>query len=265
MAVNPVQVAEDLHAFAPVAKGVRREDWGEVVLVDQGVPAALFATASRVRFGPDPEDSIRRVRGWFAGRGRAAFTWYLGPSSTPGDLEERLRAHGAAEDPAEPEHTAMVLDRPPLEASYRDRVRVRLVETFEDYCLAADIFDVGFGGSFTAEEVTAMRAQRADKYVEYAGDARLRRYLALVDEVPVAAASGVVTDVGVMLLGGGATLPQARGRGAYRALVQARWDDAISQGCPALVTQASEMSRPILASMGFVAVGRIVELLDSTS
>ena len=32
---------------------------------------------------------------------------------TPDDLEPALRAHGAYEDDAEPEHTAMVRDREP--------------------------------------------------------------------------------------------------------------------------------------------------------
>ena len=50
---------------------------------------------------------------------------------------------------------------------------------------------------------------------------------------------------------GGATLPEARGRGAYRALVAARWDDAVARGTPVLVTQAGAMSRPILATLGF--------------
>ena len=34
------------------------------------------------------------------------------------------------------------------------------------------------------------------------------------------------------------TLPDARGRGAYRALVRARWDDAVRRGTPALVVHA---------------------------
>jgi hypothetical protein len=107
MSIDPALVAEDLHAYLPVSPGSVREDLSDVVLLDQGFPAPLFATASRVRFGPDPEESIARVRAWFAGRRRDVFTWYLGPNATPSVLEQRLRAHGAHEDPAEPEHTAM--------------------------------------------------------------------------------------------------------------------------------------------------------------
>ncbi len=263
LSVEPEWVAEDLHSYAPVSPGGSREDWGEVVLLDQGGPAALFATASRVRFPADPDGSIARVRGWFADRGRDGFTWYLGPHTTPADLEGRLRAHGAAEDPAEPEHTAMVLTAPPS-VQVSAGLEVRHVEDYEDFCRSADVLDVGFGGSFTDDELAVMRSQRPTKFAEYERDDKRRRYLALVDGRPVAAATATFTTVGVMLLGGAATLPEARGRGAYRSLVAARWHDAVANGCRAMVTQASEMSRPIVQSVGFRPVGRIVELFDTT-
>jgi hypothetical protein len=65
-----------------------------------------------------------------------------------------------------------------------------------------------------------------------------------------------------LLLYGGATAPAARGRGAYRALVRARWDDAVALGTPALITQGGAMSRPILERAGFEAIGHVHILLD---
>ena len=79
---------------------------------------------------------------------------------------------------------------------------------------------------------------------------RTSSYLAYLDGEPVARATASFSEHGVTLFGG-ATLPEARGRGAYRALVAARWEDAVARGTPALVTQASAMSRPILARLGF--------------
>ena len=55
----------------------------------------------------------------------------------------------------------------------------------------------------------------------------------------------------------------ARGRGAYRALVRARWDDAVAAGTPVLITQAGRMSLPILERLGFRAVCEIQVLLDA--
>ncbi|HEU5212144.1 MAG TPA: hypothetical protein VFU10_05190 [Gaiellaceae bacterium] len=65
-----------------------------------------------------------------------------------------------------------------------------------------------------------------------------------------------------LLLHGGATLPEARGRGAYRALLRARWDEAVARGTPALITQGGSMSRPILERAGFRRVGHIHMLVD---
>ena len=86
-------------------------------------------------------------------------------------------------------------------------------------------------------------------------------YLAYVDGEPVARGSASFSEHGVTLFGG-STLPEARGRGAYRALVAARWEDAVARGTPVLVTQASPMSRPILAQLGFREVCEIRILLD---
>ena len=90
---------------------------------------------------------------------------------------------------------------------------------------------------------------------------RSRTFVALVDGRIVAHGSSTYTEHGVTL-NGGSTAPDARGRGAYRALVSARWDDAVAHGIPVVVTQAGAMSRPILEHVGFVEVARIWVLLD---
>ena len=82
-----------------------------------------------------------------------------------------------------------------------------------------------------------------------------------MDGDPVARASAAFGEHAVSLFGG-ATLPEARGRGAYRALVAARWEDAVARGTPVLVTQAGRMSQPILAQLGFRPVCEIRVLLD---
>jgi hypothetical protein len=68
-----------------------------------------------------------------------------------------------------------------------------------------------------------------------------------------------------LLLYGGATLPRSRGRGAYRALIRARWDDAVALGTPALLTQGGSMSRPILERLGLERVGEVHMLVDACS
>jgi len=81
--------------------------------------------------------------------------------------------------------------------------------------------------------------------------------LSLGDEGrPVGFGRGIDMEDGVALMGG-AVLPEARGRGVYRALVRARWDHAVARGTPLLVVQAGPMSAPVLDGLGFERHGEI--------
>ena len=81
-------------------------------------------------------------------------------------------------------------------------------------------------------------------------------HLALLDGRPVGFAFAVAGPDG-LLLGGSGVLAAARGRGAYRALLAARWAEAVRLGKPALVIQAGAMSRPILERSGFESICRL--------
>lgn len=70
-------------------------------------------------------------------------------------------------------------------------------------------------------------------------------------------AAAEIADGG-LFLSGGATLPGARGRGCYRALVRARWDEAMRLGLPGLAVQSQYgSSAPILRRLGFVEVATV--------
>jgi hypothetical protein len=87
-------------------------------------------------------------------------------------------------------------------------------------------------------------------------------FLARLDGRPAATAMSIPSPRGVFLIGG-CTAEWARGRGLYRALVRARWDDAVRRGTPALVTHAKpDTSLPILERLGFVEVCRLRRLQD---
>jgi len=88
-------------------------------------------------------------------------------------------------------------------------------------------------------------------------------FLARIEGRPAGTGMSVYSGRGVFLIGG-AVAEWARRRGVYRALVRARWDDAVVRGTPALVTGAlPNTSLPILLRAGFREVCVIRRLEDT--
>jgi GNAT superfamily N-acetyltransferase len=133
-------------------------------------------------------------------------------------------------------------------ASASPGVTVERVETDEQFQLVRDLYHQDSGRS------------PSDEWLRGPG---VTRYLARIDGRPVATADlTLLEDDRAVFLGGALTLPEFRGRGAYRALVRTRWSDAVAAGRPLLVTQSEPMSQPILRRLGFEVVGHINVLLD---
>lgn len=130
------------------------------------------------------------------------------------------------------------------------------METLDERICALEIDHVAF--SYSAEAAERRLAEAAAIH-----DRRSARpggdWLAYVEGRAVSYGSATAGPRGLYLAGGG-TLPEARGLGAYRALVRARWDYAVALGTPALVVHAQETSRPILERLGFGHVCAIHEL-----
>jgi hypothetical protein len=97
---------------------------------------------------------------------------------------------------------------------------------------------------------------------EARSDDRMYSFIARLDGEPISTAQLVWLLNGLPYLGGATTLRHARGHGAFRALVRARWDDAVARDMPILLVQAGKNSAPILTQLGFETVGRIYVYLD---
>jgi GNAT superfamily N-acetyltransferase len=216
----------------------------------------LFTSVFRFRMaGLDVAAVVEEIRAVVRERGRTGSTWEVGASATPAGVVDRLLELGLEPYPEEPDVSAMVLDHPPEGAGGAD-VEVRRVETLEDFRTAMRIAAEAFGVSRDdLDDDAALQKELDDRA------ARGMQFLAVVDGVPVGQGTGFATDIGVALAGG-SVLPAARGRGAYRALVLARWEEAVRLGTPVLATNAGKMSRPILERLGFREVSRIHVLLD---
>jgi hypothetical protein len=227
------------------------------------------ATVQRQRFAARELDAVvEEVRALLRGRGRTRTQWEIGSEATPHGLADTLRARGFTRD-EEPWALAVALTEPPAELEPAAGLRVAQVVSAEDFADARGVQDVAFGA--TAEQVAARRERHLEEFRAVDASRRGRPWARMpqmlhavwADDRIVCAGTCARTRLGVALFGG-ATLPDFRGRGAYRTLIGERWRVAVSDvpGRPALVTQAGAMSRPILAALGFVAVGRVEMLVD---
>jgi hypothetical protein len=178
--------------------------------------------------------------------------WEVGSSATPSDLVERLLARGLVRDD-EPRATAVALTTappaPPVHAL------ARRIETLEEFVAAHQVQFEAFGA--TPEQIAERQSGLEDAWRTSPNV----MHGVWVDGTLVCAGTCTPTEHGLLLYGG-ATLPRARGRGAYRALISCRWEFAVAIGTPTLLTQAGAMSYPILERLGFEAVGHVELLVD---
>jgi GNAT superfamily N-acetyltransferase len=124
-------------------------------------------------------------------------------------------------------------------------VEVRELDTWDDFHSAMRVGEQTFGMPSVSDDL--LRARYDDyRHPDNPG----RGFVALIDGRVVGTSYAAFGDAGVNLFGG-SVLPEARGRGVYRALVRARWEAAVDRGTPALTVQAGRMSRPICERLGF--------------
>jgi hypothetical protein len=243
-----LEVAENANTYTPLGPDDVRIMAGRYVLWMGAGNDPHMNVAQRFRLGVEELDEVRaEIHEHLRDLGRSACTWEVGTHATPADLVDRLHALGLVDDDPDPLAIGMVLTQPPT-VDPRPDVEVRVARTDEELLVAGRIAAAAFGDP----------APR--KPPPFQGPDRLV-YVAYADGEPIARASASFGEQAVSLFGG-ATVPEARGRGAYRSLVAARWRDAVERGTPVLVTQAGAMSRPILARVGFREVCEIRILVD---
>jgi GNAT superfamily N-acetyltransferase len=244
------EIAEYPNSFGPLGPSDVRIDTGRYTLCMGAGPT--WNTVQRQRFAvAEVDDVIAEVHGVLRERGRTKTQWEVG-SSAPDGLVDALLARGIVPD-REPYAVALVLNREPPQPP--SGLVARRVETFEDYATAVEVQWQAFEAP--AEEIEEMSAHLEERWNERTGI----RHAVWLDGKLVSTGTAAPTEHGLLLYGG-ATAPDARGRGAYRALLRARWDDAVALGTPALITQAGSMSRPILERLGFERVGEVHMLID---
>ena len=245
------EIAEYPNSFSPLGPRDERVETDRYTLCMGR--AKSWNTVQRQRLRADEIDEvIEEVRSLLRERGRDRTQWEVGSSAEPPDLVDRLLERGLVRD-KEPYAVALVLTRepPPPPAG----VVGRRVESFDEYAAANAVQWEAF--EMPENEIEELRAKLPEMWAETVN----LHHIALLDGEVVSAGTSAPTEHGLLLYGG-ATVPRARGRGAYRAVLRARWDEAVARGTPALITQGGSMSRPILERLGFERVGEVHMLVD---
>jgi hypothetical protein len=235
-----VDFAEALGPFLEQAPGRRvRVTDGYVLSAEIG---HTWAGVERIRLTEaDLPKAIEDVERFLQESRAERASWWLTERSTP--AERAFLAAGLERDDADYLHAAMVLTTEPPTTG---EIEVRRVETLEEYAesrrLALEAFANPHQRSPTDEELATEWEHQVDPI-----------FAAWLDDRMASTGRAVYTRAGGYLMGG-STAAWARGRGCYRALVRARWDEAVRRGTPALAVGAGPMSRPILERLGFEQV-----------
>lgn len=205
--------------------------------------------ASQVDSTADPgavlDHAIERTRAW----GETELTFWTNASDRP-DLEDELQRRGARHV-----DTVAVLARPvegaPIDVP--DDVTAEVVRTI-DQIRELDRINVAVWEHQNPLSEQGLRDE-LDENNESLASRSGGRILSRVDGTAVSTGGCTIADGFVRLWGAG-TLPEARGRGAYRAVLAGRLQLGAEMGATtALVKGRISTSAPILARAGFEHLG----------
>ena len=219
---------------------------------------APWAWVQRIRLRPESiRSAVDDVRGLMSDHGKKLASWWVSDWSTPPDIEERLLACGLSIVEGDYDIAALALVEEPPQGP--PEIVVRRTTSVAEHVAASRVTRAAF--ELPAERWLSDNDAAADFEATHASE-KVATYGAWIDGELVATARAYFGSRGA-LLAGGSTLHEHRGRGAYRALVRARWDDAVARRTPALVVSAGAQSEPILHRLGFQQVCRFRRLEDN--
>ena len=216
----------------------------------------VWAAVERIRLQDGAAaEAVAEVRAILEPTGTRVASWWISDRSTPVDVEAQLIGAGLQIVPRDYRLDGLLATAPPPLGP--PEVEVRRVDDVAGWIEVRSMQQETFDNPperRSTPEVLAREFERTHAVL----------FGAWLDGELVAAGAAAPTSRG-MLLWGGATRPEARGRGCYRALVRARWDEAVRRGTPALTVSANEQSGPILRRLGFENVLSFRRLEDVLS
>ncbi|GIF48069.1 acetyltransferase (GNAT) family protein [Asanoa ferruginea] len=239
---NLARHASHLHHATP---GMRLLAEGDVLVCDSGLPDDTFNIVAAARFSTD--NRIAETVALLRATGRP-FTWWVGPSSTPADLSDRLLAAGL---PVAERELAMWCPTGPRPATDRE---VRVVATPAELADWASVVAANWSPpSPTVLEFFARTAAGS-----LAADSPARYLIGYADGRPVAAAE-LFYGAGVAGFYNVCTLAPHRRRGWATELVSFGLGLAATDGYDTAILQAAETAISVYAHLGFEPCGDVVE------
>ncbi|CAN5351378.1 GNAT family N-acetyltransferase [soil metagenome] len=219
---------------------------GPVTRVDYPHGGFIAAPADTGLRGADLDALIGRQRDHFAALGKQV-EWKTYGYDQPDDLTARLEAAGFEPEERETVVVGSVAALSDLAGSVPG-VTIRETTDLSDFAAIGALNSEVWG-----HDLSWLVGDLSERI--QLGPDRFRVFVAEADGHMVSAAWLVMRPgIEFASLWGGTTLEKYRGRGIYRALVARRADVARAAGYSYLQVDASDMSRPILERLGFVAV-----------
>jgi GNAT superfamily N-acetyltransferase len=251
-----------LHAFLtlPAVPGFRVVEGTHVCAMLHHFPYAQPVEPRDGLTETDLDGAIDEARTLVREHGGEMLVWVTGPDHPW--LADALAERGLRNEDSpgfESVENAMALLAPPA-GEGGEEVEIDVVESFDAFADSTRVESAAF--DLPPEGRAKLEAELGERFAEYTTPANpLRRWNARLEQQVVGTATAVLGDAGVNLFGGG-VLTDARGRGVYRALVEARWKLAVERGTPALTVQAGRMSRPVLERLGFEFIAQMPMYVD---
>ncbi len=229
--------------------GMSKETSADIVRFLRQGPGMSFVRYSRLNADNADEriaEQVARFAGW-----HRPYSWDLFSHDQPPDLLERLKAHGF--EPEEEPGAVMVLDlsEAPAELFSASSGSLRKVKHKEQLTDVIHILETVWSGENFNWINERFPAQM--KMKDY-----LSIYVAEMDGKPVSCAWIYFYPRNHFAgLYGGATLPEYRGGGHYKALLSVRAREARQRGYRFLTLDAGAMSKPIVERRGFRTVSTV--------
>jgi GNAT superfamily N-acetyltransferase len=197
----------------------------------------------RLRDGEAPA-AVAEVRELLPEAESRVVSWWLSDRATPAGVEEQLLDAGLQLIADDYLLDGLLATTPPPAGP--PEIEVRIATTAEQWVEIRELQDGVFDNP-------PERRPTRERLLSEFGRTGASLFGAWLDGELVGAGGGTPTSRGV-LLWGGSVREDARGRGCYRALVRARWDEAVRRGTPALTVSANDQSSPALRKLGFEKV-----------